>query len=107
MAYQPGLTVTRDATGASDHIYLAAGSEYSVYAYSDGAFVCDLQTSGDVNSQASFRDIYVDASTKATIDSSTGPQDYRLPGGITVRMNVTTHNDPITLQAVQLNRVLR
>lgn len=91
-------SVTQSATGASDHLSLVPGREYALSFSSAGAFVVDVQVmAGD---GASWDDVY-DSSGKATIDSSTGKQNLRVPAGI-YRMNVTTYNNPITMWAREL-----
>ncbi len=91
-------SVTRSATGESDHISLVPGREYALSFSSAGAFVVDVQImAGD---GSSWDDVY-DAAGKVTIDSSTGKQNVRVPAGA-YRMNVTTYNNPITMWAREL-----
>jgi hypothetical protein len=85
-------TAVATATGASPVITLATG-EYILQFSSAGAFVLDVQ----VGDGTTFADLYYDATTKVTIDSSTGPQHVIVPGGMSYRMDVGTYNSPITM----------
>lgn len=96
MALQTGLKVTVSSATTSDHIQLPDNGDYILSCRSAGAFVLDIQEDTD---GASFKDAYYDATNKATIDSSTGPQSVRVAGGRCYRMDVTTYNSVITMEA--------
>ena len=87
------------ATGASDAISLPAG-EFVLQFTSAGAFVLDVQVGDGTN----YSDLYYDATTKVTIDSSTGPQSVAVVGGMVYRMDVGTYNSAITMTARQAGK---
>jgi len=88
----PPITVS--SATQSDHVQLPPLGDYVLTFRSAGAFVLDIQESDD---GSSFKDAYSDPTTKATIDSSTGPQSVRVAGGMCYRMDVSTYNNPITM----------
>jgi hypothetical protein len=87
-------TATATATGVSQSISLPPG-EFVLQFASGGAFALDLQ----VGDGTTFADAYYDPTTKATIDSSSGPQSVKVVGGMSYRMDVTTYNSAITMEA--------
>jgi hypothetical protein len=99
MALKDGTSVTVSSATQSDHISLGGQGDWLLRCSSAGAFVLDIQEGG--TDGASFADVYLNATNKATIDSSTGPQSYRVSGGYCYRMDVTTYNNPITMVATR------
>jgi hypothetical protein len=97
MALVQGFAVTVNSATTSDHIKIPSRGDYILKVTSSGAFVVDIQEGGQDGD--SFSDVYVDATSKATVDSSSGPQSYRVSGGLCYRMNATTYNNPITMVA--------
>jgi hypothetical protein len=87
-------TAVATATGASPVITLIPG-EFILQFSSAGAFVLDVQ----VGDGTTFSDLYYDSSTKVTIDSSSGPQHVKVPGGMSYRMDVGTYNSAITMRS--------
>jgi hypothetical protein len=92
------MSVVATATGVSAAESLPSG-EYVLQFSSAGAFALDIQ----VGDGTTFSDLYYDATTQATIDSSTGPQCVSVPGGMSYRMDVTTYNSAITMTAKLTN----
>jgi hypothetical protein len=94
-------TAIATATGASSSISLPPG-DFVLRFSSGGAFVLDVQE-GD---GSDFADLYYDATTKVTIDSSTGPRSVQVPGGMSYRMDVGTYNSAITMTARRIGPVV-
>jgi hypothetical protein len=92
--------VTATTSGVSAGIDLPGDTDYILRFVCDSGFVVDVQEgyapSGD------YDDLYYDATTQATIDSSTGPQSLRVTGGHGYRMDVTTYNADITMTAYKV-----
>lgn len=87
--------VTVESATQSDHLEIPShiyGGRYTLQAKSDGAFVLDIQMGDGTD----FDDMYYDATTKVTLDS-TGNTSVSVPGGRCYRMDVDTYNNPITL----------
>jgi len=105
MPFQPGLSVSVSSATASDYLVLPDNGDYVLSFRSAGAFVLDLQEDDDGSSASNFKDAYYDSTTKATVDSSTGPQSIRVAGGRAYRMDVTTYNSTITMKARRVSGV--
>jgi len=91
--------VTVSSATQSDHLSLNPhpnGGRYTLQATSAGAFALDIQ----VGDGTSFSDLYYDATTKVTLDS-TAVTGVSVPGGKCYRMDVDTYNNPITLRWTQ------
>ena len=88
-------TVTVGSATTSDWLSLNDGSAWAIEVTSAGAFVADIQASVGTD----FADVYLDASTKATISSTSGPRILIVAGGLNYRINVTTFNSTVTMKA--------
>lgn len=87
--------VEATGTGFSDHIYLPPQArDYTIKAYSAGAFAADVQESPDGEN---WYDLY-DLNGKVTIQTGIGASGRIVPAG-RYRLNVTTYNSTITLKA--------
>jgi hypothetical protein len=91
-------TAVATETGASPVITLPGG-EFVLRFTSADAFVLDVQE-GD---GTSFADMFYDATTKVTIDSSSGPRSVKVPGRQSYRMDVGTYNSAITMTAYRID----
>lgn len=87
-------TITATASGASSSISLPEGV-WVLELNSAGAFVTKIQRKNG----SGWSDIYYDATTVVTIDSSEGPQHVAILGGDLIRLFVTTYNSAITATA--------
>lgn len=94
--------VTVGSATTSDHITLTprqGGGSYILSCTSAGAFALDIQVSNDAG--VNFVDAYMDATTKATINTATPTaQHFIVPAG-SYRMDVDTYNSTITMRAIE------
>lgn len=92
------LSLTQSASGVGAAIQLPASGDF-ILRFRDplaSAFVIALQAGDGTNFDPAYLD---DQSTAISIASASGPRAVRVPGGLSYRMNITTYNDPITMEA--------
>jgi hypothetical protein len=93
MSAQPLFSVEATGTGASGVASLGRG-DYVLKFSSAGAFALDVLVGAD----GDMSDLHYDASTKVSINNSTGPRTVLVPGGLDYGMDVDTFNSAIKME---------
>lgn len=92
--------IQKTGTGQSESIPLPAG-EYVLHFESEAAFALEL-LSGRLGSTVK-KSYYGEGTTQVLIDSSTGPQSVRVPGGVSYAFNTTSGGtEPVTMYATSV-----